>query len=40
MYDPDRYRDKAEIEEWRHRDYSGMTYAKLRERGWLQWPCN
>ena len=21
-------------------DYSGMTYAKLRERGAIQWPCN
>ncbi|HET7436277.1 MAG TPA: nitrate reductase [Thermoanaerobaculia bacterium] len=21
-------------------DYSGMTYAKLRERGGIQWPCN
>jgi anaerobic selenocysteine-containing dehydrogenase len=21
-------------------DYSGMSYALLRERGWLQWPCS
>jgi anaerobic selenocysteine-containing dehydrogenase len=21
-------------------DHTGMTYAKLRERGFLQWPCN
>jgi ferredoxin-nitrate reductase len=21
-------------------DYSAMSYAKLRERGWIQWPCN
>jgi len=21
-------------------DYSGMSYAMLRERGWVQWPCS
>jgi TPP-dependent pyruvate/acetoin dehydrogenase alpha subunit len=35
MYDPDLYRDKAEIEEWRHRDPIDLHAAKLRERGWL-----
>jgi len=34
------------FDEWREisrgtiPDYSGMTYAKLRERGGMQWPCN
>jgi ferredoxin-nitrate reductase len=34
------------FDEWREisrgtiPDYSGMTYAKLRERGGIQWPCN
>jgi anaerobic selenocysteine-containing dehydrogenase len=26
--------------EGRPRDYSGITYAMLRERGGVQWPCN
>lgn len=35
MYDPDLYRDKAEIEEWRRRDPIDLHAARLRERGWL-----
>lgn len=33
MYDPDRYRDKAEIEQWRQRDPIAMLGARLEERG-------
>jgi anaerobic selenocysteine-containing dehydrogenase len=42
-----RYSDtEGAFEEWREvsrgciPDYSGMTYAKLAERGGMQWPCN
>jgi len=42
-----RYRDtEGAFDEWREvsrgciPDYSGMTYAKLGERGGIQWPCN
>jgi pyruvate dehydrogenase E1 component subunit alpha len=33
MYDPDRYRDKAEIEEWRRRDPIEALAARMREAG-------
>ena len=33
MYDPDRYRDKAEIERWRERDPLELSAARLVERG-------
>ncbi len=33
MYDPDRYRDKAEIEEWRHRDPLDVLGTHLRDQG-------
>jgi ferredoxin-nitrate reductase len=29
-----------EITAGRPADYSGMTYDLLRQRGWIQWPCN
>jgi ferredoxin-nitrate reductase len=29
-----------EVTRGRPADYSGMSYAKLRERGWIQWPCH
>jgi pyruvate dehydrogenase E1 component alpha subunit len=35
MYDPDRYRDKAEIEEWRRRDPIEALAARMREAGEL-----
>ncbi len=35
MYDPDRYRDKAEIEQWRHRDPIPALTEKLRAAGTL-----
>ncbi len=35
MYDPDRYRDKAEIEKWRERDPIPALTATLREAGAL-----
>jgi pyruvate dehydrogenase E1 component alpha subunit len=35
MYDPDLYRDKAEIEAWRRRDPIELLSQRLRERGWL-----
>jgi pyruvate dehydrogenase E1 component alpha subunit len=35
MYDPDRYRDKAEIAAWRRRDPIDLFTAWLRERGEL-----
>lgn len=31
MYDPDRYRDKAEIEAWKHRDPIALAIDRLRE---------
>jgi TPP-dependent pyruvate/acetoin dehydrogenase alpha subunit len=33
MYDPDRYRDKAEIEEWKERDPLVTFTALAREQG-------
>jgi pyruvate dehydrogenase E1 component alpha subunit len=35
MYDPDRYRDKAEIAEWRKRDPIDVLSARLRASGLL-----
>jgi pyruvate dehydrogenase E1 component alpha subunit len=35
MYDPDRYRDKAEIAEWRKRDPIDLYVNRLREDGGL-----
>jgi len=35
MYDPDRYRDKAEIERWRSRDPISMLTAQLKQDGQL-----
>jgi pyruvate dehydrogenase E1 component alpha subunit len=35
MYDPDRYRDKAEIEEWKRRDPIDALAARMREAGEL-----
>ena len=35
MYDPDRYRDKAEIERWKERDPVDRLAARLREHGEL-----
>jgi len=35
MYDPDRYREKAEIEEWRHRDPIGLLGDRLTAEGLL-----
>ena len=35
MYDPDRYRDKAEIEQWRHRDPIPALIGTLRAAGAL-----
>lgn len=35
MYDPDRYRDKAEIERWKQRDPITTFIARLNERGQL-----
>lgn len=33
MYDPDRYRDKAEIEQWKTRDPLDISAERLRARG-------
>ena len=33
MYDPDRYRDKTEIEAWRHRDPITLLGDQLRASG-------
>lgn len=33
MYDPDRYRDKAEIERWKQRDPLTISAERLRSRG-------
>jgi pyruvate dehydrogenase E1 component alpha subunit len=35
MYDPDRYRDKAEVAQWRERDPIGALTARMREAGEL-----
>jgi pyruvate dehydrogenase E1 component alpha subunit len=35
MYDPDRYRDKAEIEEWKRHDPIDALAARMREAGEL-----
>lgn len=35
MYDPDRYRDKAEIERWKQRDPIDALAARMREAGEL-----
>jgi pyruvate dehydrogenase E1 component alpha subunit len=35
MYDPDRYRDKAEIEQWKQRDPIERLALRLREHGGL-----
>jgi pyruvate dehydrogenase E1 component alpha subunit len=35
MYDPDRYRDKAEIEQWKARDPITSLTAQLRQDGQL-----
>jgi pyruvate dehydrogenase E1 component alpha subunit len=35
MYDPDRYRDKAEIAQWRTRDPIDVFSARLRASGAL-----
>ena len=35
MYDPDRYREKAEIEEWRHRDPIALLGDRLTAEGLL-----
>jgi pyruvate dehydrogenase E1 component subunit alpha len=35
MYDPDRYRDKAEIERWKARDPIGTLTAQLKQDGQL-----
>jgi len=35
MYDPDRYRDKAEVEEWKHRDPILLLTRRLRADGSL-----
>ncbi|WP_248508875.1 pyruvate dehydrogenase (acetyl-transferring) E1 component subunit alpha [Streptomyces sp. D2-8] len=35
MYDPDRYRDKAEIDRWKARDPIDQLMARLRENGEL-----
>jgi pyruvate dehydrogenase E1 component alpha subunit len=33
MYDPDRYRDKSEIEHWKHRDPIALLGDRLRQEG-------
>jgi len=35
MYDPDLYRDKAEVEQWRHRDPIEILTARMRDAGEL-----
>ncbi len=35
MYDPDRYRDKTEIEDWKQRDPVSLFAARMREAGEL-----
>jgi pyruvate dehydrogenase E1 component alpha subunit len=38
MYDPERYREKAEVAEWRHRDPIELLQARLRRAGMLDDP--
>ncbi len=33
MYDPDRYRDKSEIEQWKHRDPIALLGDRMRQAG-------
>ena len=33
MYDPELYRDKAEVERWRHRDPIELLARRMREAG-------
>ena len=33
MYDPDRYRDRAEIEQWKQRDPLALSEERLRDTG-------
>jgi pyruvate dehydrogenase E1 component alpha subunit len=35
MYDPDRYREKEEIEKWRHRDPLLLLGERMRDESWL-----
>jgi len=35
MYDPELYRDKAEVEQWRHRDPIEMLLGRMRGAGEL-----
>ena len=35
MYDPERYRDKAEVEDWKHRDPIELLAGRLRDAGQL-----
>ncbi len=35
MYDPDRYRDKAEVAQWRHRDPIDLLTGRMRDAGEL-----
>jgi pyruvate dehydrogenase E1 component alpha subunit len=35
MYDPDRYRDKAEVEQWRQRDPVELLVTRMRSDGEL-----
>jgi TPP-dependent pyruvate/acetoin dehydrogenase alpha subunit len=35
MYDPELYREKAEVERWKQRDPIALFSAWLRERAWL-----
>ena len=36
MYDPELYRDKKEVEEWKKRDPIALFSARVREAGLLQ----
>jgi pyruvate dehydrogenase E1 component alpha subunit len=36
MYDPDRYRDKAEVEQWKQRDPIDLLVARMRTDGELE----
>jgi pyruvate dehydrogenase E1 component alpha subunit len=35
MYDPERYRDKAEVEQWKQRDPIEALAARMRDAGEL-----
>lgn len=35
MFDPQLYREKSEVEEWKHRDPVELFQKRLRENGWL-----